>query len=300
MSMHNVSELGCTAAYVFAFRGPNLTIESYLEAIEDMARMGFTGLDLEILEDEHVAIYTDERIRALRAHARKHGVAFRAFTLWYAQKYLYSMDPVRRRRGLQLFEEGCRIVRALGIRQVHLGADVPGELATKRSKEYPGGPPMGMLLGKTSWKKVWDTTVDVYRRAFAIAARHGLRLGVEPRANSVIWSADSFLTLQAAVHPRLGCVWDPMHAAYHREDSALAIRKLGSSLMALQLCDADGEMMFHRPLGQGRVDLKAIKNALKAIAYRGPILLELYHSGDESKAKVDAYYQASKRAWERM
>jgi sugar phosphate isomerase/epimerase len=293
-------KLGCTAAYVFAYRNIKMTIDDYMDAIETVGRLGFTALDLEILEDTHIAIYTPRRIRLLREQAARHRVQLCGFTPWNAQKYLYSLDPSRRRLGFKLFDQECRITRDLGITEVHLGSDIPVELVKSRHGEYKGAPPSGIRLDKLAWEQVWRLTVNTYKTANRIALKYGLRFGIEPRANSVIWSADSFLRLREAVGPNCGCVWDPMHAAYHREDSAWAIRKLGSTLLSLQLCDADGETMFHRKLGTGIVDLAAIKQALKDIRYRGTVLLELYASGKETKAAVDRYYRTSKIYWENL
>jgi len=290
--------LGCTAAYVFAYRNTQMTLDDYTEAIESVARMEFDGLDLEILDDTHIPIYTPQRCRMLRAHARRMGVRLSGFTPWNTQKYLYSLDARRRQRGLALFEQGCRVARDLGIRRVHLGSDVPAELVATRMTEYTGAPPLRMRWDRLSWSNAWRLTVDTYRQANRVARKHGLRMGLEPRANSMIWSADSFLRLREAVGRNLTCVWDLMHAAYHREDSALAIRKLGSALGTVQLCDADGQTLYHRPLGSGILDFSAIKKALQDIRFQGPIALELYRSGKDPKAAVDRYYAASKRLWE--
>ena len=269
----SLPQLGCTAAYVFAYRSDKMTIDDYMEAIVSVSQMGFSGLDLEILDDSHIAIYTPRRIRQLREQAQRHDVKLCGFTPWNTQKYIYSLDANRRRKGFALFEQECRIVRELGITELHLGSDVPVELVKSRHAEYKDAPPSGIALDKVSWSKVWTLTVDTYRTANRIARKYGLRFGLEPRANSVIWSVDSFLRLRDAVGPSLGCVLDPMHSAYHREDTALAIRKLGSALMSFQFCDPDGNTMLHRKLGSGSLDLAAVKQALVDISFRGTLLL---------------------------
>ena len=296
----SLPSLGCTAAYVFAYRNAKMTIGDYMDAIASVSEMGFTGLDLEILDDSHVSIYTPRRIRQMREQAERYKVALCGFTPWNTQKYIYSLDANRRRRGFELFEQECRIVRDLGISELHLGSDVPVELVKSRHKEYKDAPPSGIDLSKVPWSKVWSLTVDTYRTALRIATKYGLRFGLEPRANSVIWSVDSFLRLRDAVGPGLGCVLDPMHSAYHREDTPLAIRKLGSALMSFQFCDPDGETMLHRKLGSGILDLAAVKQALIDIRFRGTLLLELYYSGKEPRKTVDAYYRSSKRIWDKL
>jgi sugar phosphate isomerase/epimerase len=222
------------------------------------------------------------------------------FTPWNTQKYIYSLDAAKRRKGFALYEQECRIVRDLGITELHLGADVPVELIKSRHGEYKGAPPAGIHLDKVLWSKVWALTVSTYRTASRIAGKYGLAFGLEPRANSVIWSVDSFLRLRDAVGPNLGCVLDPMHSAYHREDTALAIRKLGSTLMSFQFCDPDGNTMLHRKLGSGSLDLAAVKQALIDIRFRGTLLLELYYTGEESREAVDRYYRSSKKIWDNL
>ena len=117
-----------------------------------------------------------------------------------------------------------------------------------------------------------------------------MQFGLEPRANCLVWNADSFLRMwDKLASDRFSCVLDVMHCAYHRENAPVAIKKLDSRLGILQICGTDGKSLSHLPL----TDDPATRNTLKALeemAFSGVIDVELY--GMPTETIDESYRQA--------
>jgi hypothetical protein len=67
----------------------------------------------------------------------------------------------QRLRGLQEGEKVPHLLSAQIIKQAfgHQAAAVPVELASRPSGECQGGPPLGMVLDKASWKGGWRSSI---------------------------------------------------------------------------------------------------------------------------------------------
>jgi len=280
-----VEDIGCTAAYAFAHFGTKFGFKEYLWCMKQVAQMGFACFEMEILRAEHLQMYTKEGIRNIRDKADELGLAIPLFTAWFTQPFLYSVDPDRRAKGLKLFQQSAEIGRDIGSTYIHLGSDFPPEFVQAYSKEYEGAPPRLLTVPEGyTWKGIWEDYVNVVGACVDIVQGLGMKLSVEPRANSLIWNAEGFLRLHEQVGSNsLGVTIDLLHHDYHRENLSLVVEKLIDYLYAIQLCDSDGASLNHLPLGQGKIDFKAFFQTLQKFDYKGLLNLELYGRGTEGR-----------------
>jgi sugar phosphate isomerase/epimerase len=123
-----------------------------------------------------------------------------------------------------------------------------------------------------------------------IAEKHQMRFGLEPRANSLVSTADGFLRMwDKLLSERFFCVLDVMHCAYHRESVPVAIKKLGSRLGILQICGTDGETLSHLPMNDDLASRDTLRH-LKEANFKGIVDVELY--GMPTEAIDESYHQA--------
>lgn len=286
--------LGATAAYTYAYRGTGMTLEDYLDSIATLPTLGITRFDLEILQEQHVSIYESPRhIALLQAALKEHGVSVAGFTAWACLGLIHTTDPARHERGYALFERIAAIASDLGAAYIHLGSDMIQEYIVSRDQAYVTAPATAVAIPPEV--KLGDV-LDAYAGRLAglasIAQRRGLKFAFEPRANSLVCSADSFLDIhRRAGHENLYACLDVVHCAYHREDVPLAIEKLGRKLLVMQLCNAADGAMIHRPVSDGPIDVPAILRALGKTGFDGFVMLELYRGGRDEKAEVDQWYR---------
>lgn len=284
---------GATAAYTYAFKGTKMGLNDYLESIATLPGLEIRYYDLEILEDQHTAIYADPaNITALKAACIEHGVEIVGFTAWNCVKYIHSLTPSMHEKGFSLFKEVCAVAAQFTCEYIHMGSDMITDFIVERNPTYISAPPVKIEIPATiNINNILDDYAGRLNKLAEIAAGYGLKFSIEPRANALISGADSFLDMYCRTgHKNMYCCLDVIHSTFHRENLPIAIEKLGEKLLVFQLCDSISGDLTHYPLGAGHVDLTEILKTLRKINFSGFLMLELYKGGDDSKSDVDCYY----------
>jgi inosose dehydratase len=134
----------------------------------------------------------------------------------------------------------------------------------------------------------WAGMVDVFRRAAERASARGLRAVVHPHAGGYVEFDDEVERLLGDIDAgELGLCLDTGHALYAGADPALLIRRHAQRLEHLHLKDVADEVLERGlgfwdavaagvfcPIGDGRLDLAAVTDALRATGYAGFATLE--------------------------
>ncbi len=288
----NPNQIGASAGYTFAYYSLESTLERFLWSIDRLSELGFKSYSLEIVEPQHVALYREgAAIERLLERSRQRAVSFSSYIPYHCCTNSTSAREERRKLGVRQFEEGVEIAKELGISVVTIASDWPPEWVSSYSREYTHAPAAEFHVPSSEdYNRVSAGYIAAISECLEIADKHRIRFGLEPRANSLISTADSFLGLsEKLASDRFFCVLDVMHCAYHRESVPVAIKKLGSRLGILQICGADGEALRHLPL----VDDLPTRNtlaALQKIGFTGIIDVELY--GMPVESIDDSYRQA--------
>lgn len=273
----NPSQIGATAAYAFAHFRVKGTYDDYIWCFRRLAQLGFRNFNLEILEDNHVDLFTPERVDRFRELGEELGIRLPVFTTYYAENDLASLSPQRRKKGLEKFRFAVETAARLGSMILNMASEFPPELVSEYRAEYLHSPAGRFWLPPSiSWQSIWDGYVEVIQACADMASEQGMQFSLEPRANCVISTTDSFLRLADHVHrANFGCSLDLLHAHFHREDIPTAIKKLGQLLTDIQVSDADGQTLKHLPVGQGNIDFGSVIRALDEIEFKGIVGLEI-------------------------
>jgi inosose dehydratase len=134
----------------------------------------------------------------------------------------------------------------------------------------------------------WAAMVETLRRAAAEASAVGIRAVLHPHAGGYVEFEDELAAvLDAIAADELGLCIDTGHALYAGSDPAALIRSYGARLEHLHLKDLDGavasrglgfwdavEAGVFCPVGDGVLDLAALRPALAAVGYRGVATIE--------------------------
>lgn len=134
---------------------------------------------------------------------------------------------------------------------------------------------LGVFTGSkaTTQEKLWakEGLWDLAEYADSL----GITLGLEylNRFESYLVScADELLELVNYVnHPACKIMFDTFHANIEEKNMAEAIRKMGDKLVHVQLSEND-----RGTLGQGRVEIPEVLEALKSINYEGMLSIEAF------------------------
>lgn len=133
------------------------------------------------------------------------------------------------------------------------------------------------FVGRARWQdsqlQEWERLVGVCQRLAVQAERHGVDLLLEPLrpplVSQIQTTAAALRLCDAVGSPRLRIVLDSFHLDAAETDPVQAIHRCGSRLGAVQLADR-----HRQALGLGGIDLNSYGEALAAIGFRGPWILE--------------------------
>lgn len=295
----NINQIGASAGYTFAYYSLDSSLERFLWSIDRLSELGYKSYSLEILEPEHVALYRQKgAIDQLLERSKQRGVSFSSFIPYHCCTNLTSARKEPRKLGVQQFKEGVEIAKDLGISIATIASDWPPEWVSSYKSEYAHAPAAEFdVPSSKEYDLVWSGYDSAISECLEIADKHRVRLGLEPRANCLVSTADSFLRMwDKLACDHFFCVLDVMHCAYHRESVPAAIKKLGSRLGVLQICGTDGKTLSHLPLADDPATQNTLR-ALEEIAFTGVIDVELYGMPIET---IDACYRQAREILERQ
>lgn len=127
-------------------------------------------------------------------------------------------------------------------------------------------------------ERVWEHSVDLYRRLCESAADRGITLTLETAISEwydLTLDPERMIRFCGEVGAsNLGICVDSGHCHLNGLDTPTVIRTCGSLLLETHFHDNYGERDEHNPLGEGTVDWPGIVRALRDIQYSGLVTFE--------------------------
>ena len=140
------------------------------------------------------------------------------------------------------------------------------------------------------YRRQWDTVVTHMKQLGARAADLGVKLALEPLnryETDFINTADQVVKLVDEVDkPSIGVLLDTYHMNIEEKDSAEAIRKVGHRLLHVHACGCD-----RGAPGGDHIDWHRIREALKAVDYRGSLVIESFTPAVKVVAKAASIWR---------
>jgi sugar phosphate isomerase/epimerase len=247
--------------------------EDHLKGMEVVGQAGFKAIELEFY-DELLAEHRRD-LPKMKAVLQKYGM--RIASIMAVEEKMFSIDPAIKAKALADFDSLTDLMVELGSPLVSICGYMPPEIRPQGTELYVGGPPTAVSVSDDfSWPVFWANAVDVFRQCAAIAARKGLDLIIETRANDVFSSTDALINLiRESGATNGGVILDVAHVHAGKEYLALVIPKLGKLIKLVHVSDNDGTQAFHYELGKGIIDFPAVVKSLKRAGFDGDIIIDI-------------------------
>lgn len=173
----------------------------------------------------------------------------------------------------------CAEDAAAGIAAAHRSLRRAARLGARWVVLHPGSA-QGLTSDRERYEWTKQRNVEVFRDLLTTAEQVGVGIAIENMGGS---EGPAFGTnvsellwlVEALDSPYAGICWDTGHAHLAGLDQGLAIRAVGTYLVALHLSDNDGKKDQHWCPGRGSVDWHAVMGALRDVGYAGPLNLEV-------------------------
>lgn len=290
-------KIACCWLYAISKYGYPPSIPDTFRALEDMARLGFTNVELEGVRKENLLAIHSRRAE-LKAHCKKLGL--RVVNFCPVLPSTVSLNQKDRREGLELFEKGIECATYFGCETIQLDSFTPplrfkGEAPYKEAIKF--AKPFQVEIDPTfRWEKQWDVLVEAVRRCARKAADAGQVLIMEPRVGEMVSNTDAMLRLMDHVaDENFAAVLDTGHQNAQKEILPLSVEKLGRRIKYVHASDNDSRTNEHLPLGSGTIDWEGVFLALVKHKFDGYVAIDI--GGVEN---LDEAYRHSKKFLEQL
>lgn len=248
----------------------------YEEALRRIAGLGFKAVELIAWNREALdSYYTPQRVRDLRALVTDLGLELSEFVS--TPHGMASPDAAVREQAVDHFKRVVEVAVELGATMVNSVAANPFELQFPRilqkhvAQEWSMDFPSGL-----DWKQNWADYVEVMRRCCAICEDAGVRYALEPHPYRWMRNAASMQRLLDHVDsPALGMNFDPSHLFPMGELSEMVVYEIGDRIFHTHFSDNDGTSNAHWRPGKGKINWRAVLQALKDVGYDSVLSIEL-------------------------
>lgn len=273
----------------------------YEEAIRRIARLGFGAVELIAWDGEALSsYYTESRIRELRTLMADLGVELSEFVST-AGSFVHP-EPKEREACLEHFRRVVDVAAALGTTMINTVAPMPHGVRIAPLKLLPTAQIWTAEIPEDyDGAAAWEQFVTMTERVMEIVERAGMRYAMEAHPYRHVSSAASMLRLTDRIpSPALGMNFDPSHMFPCGDMPQLAIRDLGARVFHCHFSDNDALTNAHWRPGQGKIDWRAVMEALRDVGFDGTISVELEDvpgvatPGRESTPALDIEYRASR------
>jgi sugar phosphate isomerase/epimerase len=271
----------------------------YEDAIRAAAKVGFTGAELIIFDENDIRTYfTSQKVKELKQLISDVGMSVVQVDIYdHPVHDLASLNAADKIKAVDNARRCVDIAAGLGATVLNTVSQWPIELSAPipypPSYIYPDMRGVEKLSSKWTlnlprrwnWEETWDNYVDSIRRCVDIAAAAGLTFSIEGHCHVIVSGTDSMLRLVDALdgHPNLGFTLDTGWHLRQREYLPMSIHKLGKRLKNLHVRDTDGLLNYSLPPGQGIVDWGHVVEALLDVGYDGFLSVEMANLKDPSR-----------------
>lgn len=212
----------------------------------------------------------------LRSMAEEHGLAITICGAFGPSRDVSSDDPAIRRNGADYIVECIRLAQAVGSTLV--------------------AGPVYSAVGKTrlvsadqkARERAW--CVENLREVGKVAGDAGVTIGIEPlnrfETDMINLVEQAIALTQEIGQPAYKVHIDTFHANIEEKSIPEAIRMAGSLLGHFHACENDRGIP-----GTGHIDWIGVRDALRDVAYDGPVVIESFTPGVVEIAKAAAIWR---------
>ena len=279
-------KLGCA---VGTFTHPHYN-PPYEKAIDQIAEMGFRGVELIAFQEEDLnEYYTAERIRNLRQRMTDANLELSEFILYHGLvDGLMSAEEKPRRNSIDAFARGLEIAGELGTRIVNMVSGWPPQfnapvpyLPAYTHPYIPGidlfEPVIQIELPRNfRAEDLWNRYLDSLAVLVDLAERSDMYLALEGHANVLVGTTDAMMRAFDRIPSiHFGTNFDTSWQFLQREYLPWSVYKLEKRILHVHLRDGDGLLCYTLPPGRGVIDWNGFVRSLKEVGFDGFLSFEL-------------------------
>jgi D-psicose/D-tagatose/L-ribulose 3-epimerase len=246
------------------------TGEQYLPLFGRLKKMGYDSVEIPIFGTE-VAKYAK-----LGTDLAALGLDCTAVTALSPDKNLIGADPAQRAAGVAHLKAAIDCAQALGSRLL-VG---------------PIYAALGVFSGKGPTSEEWGWAVDGLRQAAEHAKGKGITLVAEYLNRFEIYLLNSAVDCKRMVkevnHPNFRMMYDTFHANIEEKDITEAVKHCADVMVHVHISENDRSTP-----GKGGVNWDATWKALKAVGFKGQLVIEAFGQGLPALA-------AATKIWRKM
>jgi sugar phosphate isomerase/epimerase len=252
----------------------------YGDAIRRIAASGFTAVELiawnrDTLRD----YYTAAEIATLKSVLDGEGIALSQFVSTPLD--LSHPDAAKREAAVDHFRRAIEVGVGLGSPIVNSVSSWPFALSQGSTFPRIVTKPLVQSFGATipsglDWDRNYRDYVDAVRRCAAACVDAGVVYTIE--AHPFAYVANTAAGLRLLEHvgsPALAINFDPSHTFPIGDFPNVSIYQLGAHVRHVHASDNDGVTNVHWRPGRGKIDWRAMFQALKDVGYDGVVSIEL-------------------------
>lgn len=228
--------------------------------VANLADWGYDGLEISGEPDR----YDPMEVRRVLGDRGLRVLGVTASCNWpTAERDLANPDARVRRRAVDHFRRCVDLAREVGAPVIGL---IPGAVGRIR--------PLG------THREEWNWAVDAVRQVSDHAAHLGISVAVEAlnryETHLVNTATHALAFVEQVGSPTVGVELDTYHMNIEEADPQAAIRATAGKLLAFHVADNN-----RRGLGNGQIDLRPQVGALRAIGYKGTLIVECTAPGPD-------------------
>ena len=284
-------KISCCWLYAISKYGYPPSLPDTYRALEGMAALGFTNVELEGVREENLrAVYRERK----ELKQRCDDLGLKVVNFCPVLPELVHPEKARRAGALDLFRLAVGAATFFGCETIQTDSYTPplefvGEAPYREAIRY--GKRFQVKVDPTfRWGDLWGWLVESTGACADEAQRAGLRFCLEPRVGEIVSNTDALLRLMDAVgNDIFGAVLDTGHLHAQKEILPLSVEKLGGRIHYLHVSDNDAQTNEHLALGRGTVDWDGVFLALKKHGFSGYVAVDVGGVPD-----LEAQYRESK------
>ncbi len=270
-------KISCAWLYVITKYGYPPSIDNTLKAFKDIADMGFTAAEIEVVGENNLAeiIEIKDEVKKLVGE-----LGLKIINFVPVLPEIVSFDKSKRSKARVNFEKAVRIASYLGCHTIQIDSYFP-PICVEEDIPYKSSIEFGMKINASipvgfQWKDFWSLLTDSVGWCADIAEKEGLRLCVEPRVGESVSNTDAMLMLLRDVNSsNLGVVFDTAHLFAQKEILPLSVVKLKDRIFYVHVSDNDGRENLHLGLGSGAISWEILIATLRQIGYEGYVGIDV-------------------------
>jgi sugar phosphate isomerase/epimerase len=253
----------------------------YEDCIRRVAANGFKAIELIGWNEDFLnGYYTTSKIAELRGCLAEEKLEISQFVS--TPHDLSHPDAAAREAAIKRWRRTVEVGTALGAQLSNMVSTHP--FAMRDTVEIPRITTKPLVQQYATrnvprgadWGQNWRDYVAAMKTCAKICEDAGVTMTVEPHPHRYLANTDGALRLLEHVEsPALGINFDPSHTFPMGDFPNITVYRLGKHIKHLHVSDNDGVTNVHWRPGEGKIDWKAMFEALKEVGYDGVISVEL-------------------------